>query len=320
MSLPARVFRLLAVLMGLALLSPAAWGQTGAIKLVVAVPPGGSADTLARILAEQIDRTQGQSIVVENRPGAGNAIGTEAVARATPDGRTLLIVANPFVIDPHLRPQSLDPLKAFEPICHLVSSPLLFVVNSASPYRTIGDLIDAARAEPGSLTLAAGGHGSASHIGFELFKRAAKVDMQYVPYLGTAPAINALLGEHVTSALTGYTVISEHLKSGTLRALATAARLRSELVPGVPTMAESGYDYEVVFWNGVVAPAKTPKEMVSRLAGWFSAALQAPNVKSKLLLQGLVPVGTCGADFVAYLGQQYEDYGRAIREANIGGK
>jgi tripartite-type tricarboxylate transporter receptor subunit TctC len=143
--------------------------------------------------------------------------------------------------------------------------------------------------------------------------------MTFVPYPGDAPAVNALLGEHVTSAFTPYPGLAEQLKGGKLRALATASRVRDESVPDVPTVAESGFkDYETDFWQGVVAPAKTPKETVSQIAGWFTAALQVPEVKTKLVSLGLYPVGTCGANFAALLRKQYDEFGRVIREMMLG--
>jgi tripartite-type tricarboxylate transporter receptor subunit TctC len=288
------------------------------IKLVVPFAAGGPTDLLARLLAEQIGRAQGRTVVVENRPGAGSVIGTEAVSRATPDGETVLIASSAFVVLPHLRKLNYDPLTSFEPICQLVSFPPVIVVSNASPYRTLADLLDAARAKPGGLTLASLGPGSASQIGVEMLKRAAKADIAFIPYPGYAPAINALLGEHVTSVLADYSGVAEQLKAGKLRALATTSRTRIEPLPDVPTVVESGYkDYELDIWNGVLAPAKTPKETASRLAGWFTAALQAPEVNSKLVAQGIYPVGVCGSNFATLLRKQFDDFGRVIREANI---
>jgi tripartite-type tricarboxylate transporter receptor subunit TctC len=195
--------------------------------VVVAAPPGGASDTLARLLAEQIGRTQRLTILVENRPGAGTAIGTEAVSRAAPDGNTLLIVAPPFIINPHLRKLNYDPLTNFEPICNLVQSPSFIVVNSASPYRTLGDLLSAARAKS-DVTLAGAGPATSLHIALEMLKRAAGVNMTFVPFPGDTPAVNALLGEHVTSAFAPYSGVAEHLKVGKLRALAVAGRARFE--------------------------------------------------------------------------------------------
>ena len=219
-----------------------AWTQAArTIKIVVAVPPGAAADIVARLLAEQISRTQGLSMVIENRPGAANIIGTEAVSHAAPDGNTLLLVTPAFVINPHLRKLNYDTLTSFEPICYLVRTPTVIVVNSASSYRTLADLTNAARAKPGELTLAATGPATLVQIAFEKLKRAAGVNMIFVPYPGGASVVTALLGEHVTSALADYPAVAEQLKAGKLRALATAAQTRIEDLTDVPTVAESGY-------------------------------------------------------------------------------
>jgi tripartite-type tricarboxylate transporter receptor subunit TctC len=288
------------------------------IKIVVPLPPGGAGDILARVLAEQIGRTDGPGLVIENRPGAGSVIGTEAVAHATPDGTTLLINAPYMLIWPQVKKVNYDPLTSFVPVCYLVSSPGIIVVNSASPYRTLQDLLEAARVKPGQLTLASVGPATAQHIGFERLKRAANVDMTYVPYSGGAPAINALLGGHVTAVFAEYAPLAEHIKAGTLRAIATSSRTRIEQLPEVPTVAESGYkDYEVDLWWSLFAPANTPKAIISRLTSWFTAAIQVPEVKARLAAQGFSPVGMCGAEFGSLLRRQYDDYGRIIREANI---
>jgi tripartite-type tricarboxylate transporter receptor subunit TctC len=308
----------LAALVLVALSSNAAWSQSRTVRLVDPDPPGGLADLLARILAEEISRAQGVTIVVENRAGAASAIGTEAVARAAPDGTTLLLNATPFVINPLLRKLNYDPLRSFAPICYLVNSPTVIAVNAASPYRTLADLINAAREKPGELTLASIGPGTATHIAFEMLRSAANIDMTFVPYPGTAPAVTALLGGHVTSYFGIYSVVSEQVKAGSLRALATAAPARIDLLPDVPTVAEQGLPgYEVDIWFGVVAPAKTPQATITQLASWFTAAMQAPDVKAKLLVQGMLPVATCGEPFGAHIRRQYEEFGRVIREANI---
>jgi tripartite-type tricarboxylate transporter receptor subunit TctC len=311
-------FAILAVLI-YAATGPDARAQTARIiRLVVASAPGGVNDILARLLAEEIGQAQGVTIVIDNRPGAGEAIGTESVARAVPDGNTVLIAAAPFLINPQMRKLNYHPLTSFEPICHLVSSPTLIVVNGTSPYRTLADLIEAARARPGALTLASIGPGSPFSLGFEMLKLAAKVDMIFVPYPGNAPAVNALLGGHVTAMFGTYPNVAEHLKAGTLRALAAGARTRMEPLPDLPTVAESGYkDYEVDAWFSAFAPAKTPQETIAQLARWFTAALAAPEMRAKLVAQGLYPVGLCGAEFAAQLRRQYEEYGRIIRDANL---
>jgi tripartite-type tricarboxylate transporter receptor subunit TctC len=228
-----------------------------------------------------------------------------------------LINAPFLLISPHLRKVSYDPLSSLEPICYLVSSPGVIVVNGASPYRTLADLLDAARTKPGQLTFASAGPGTTHHIGFETLKRAADVNLIYVPYPGGAPAISALLGGHVTSVLAEYAPLAEHLKAGKLRAIATTAGTRIPALPDLPTVAESYKNYEVDFWWGLFAPAKTPKQTITRLASWFTAAMQVPELKEKLVAQGFFPVGTCGADFAALLRKQFDEYGRIIREANI---
>jgi tripartite-type tricarboxylate transporter receptor subunit TctC len=288
------------------------------IKLIVPIPAGGAGDILARVLADQIARTHGAAMVVENRPGGSTLTGTEAVARAAPDGSSLLVAGTGFVINPHLRKTNYDPLTSFEPICHLANLPTVMVVKSSSPYIKLADLLDAARGKPGQLTLASIGPASTAHIAFEMLKRAAKADMTFVPFPGTAPALNALLGDHVTSFLGNYAEVAEHLKAGTLRALATASTARIEPVPDLPTLAELGYKVAVgEIWYGLVAPAKTAQETTSRLAGWFTAASQAPDVKAKLVANGIYPAITCGVDYRAFLSRQSDEYGRAIREAKI---
>ena len=306
-------------IISMGVLSRPVWSQAiRTIRIIVPFPPGGPTDFLARLMAEQMGRAQGPIVVVENRPGAGSVVGTDAASRAAPDGNTLLVFSIEAVINPHVRKVSYDPLTSFEPICRIVTSPTVYSVNSASPYRSLADLLDAARANPGTLTLASSGPASPFQIGFEILKRAANVDMTFVPFSGGSPAINALLGGHVTATLGTYSLASEHTKAGKLRALAAASRARLEALPDVPTVQEFGFrDYEVEIWYGLVAPARTPTESLSQFADWFTAAMKAPEVRAKLAVQGLDPAVMCGADFGALLRKQYDDYGRIIREANI---
>jgi len=288
------------------------------VRLTSPFAAGGGTDILARLLADQISRTRGVTMVVENRPGGGTVIATEAISRAAPDGNSLLIVGNSFVINPNLKKLNYDPLTSFEPICHLTQSPNVVAVHSVSRYQTLADLIDAARAKPGQVTAAVNGPATSQQIGFEMLKRVAGVDLAYIPFQGGAPAVNALLGQHVESIYSSYPSASEQIRAGKLRALAVGSRERIEPMPNLPTVAESGYkDYEEDVWFGVVAPAMTPQPALSQLANWFSTAVQAPEVKSKLALQELYPVGLCGADFAAHLRKEHEKYGRIVREANI---
>jgi tripartite-type tricarboxylate transporter receptor subunit TctC len=286
------------------------------LKFVVAAPAGGTSDAVARLLLEQVARVQGITTVVENRPGASTAIGTEAVARATPDGATLLMVTPAFLINAHLRKLNYDPLTSFEPICSLARTAQLIVVNSASPYRTLGDLVGAARTRP-DLTMAGAGPASSVHVGFEKLRRAAGVAMTFVPYPGDAPAINAGLGNQVTAVFAPYSGVAEQLKASKLRALAVAARERIDFLPDVPTASESGYDIDADRWQGVVAPAHTSKEATTRLIGWFNTALQTPEIRTRLGRLGLIPDGTCGAQFDAMLRVKYAEIGQILREANV---
>jgi tripartite-type tricarboxylate transporter receptor subunit TctC len=233
-----------------------AWSQTpGSFKIVVPYPPASGPDILSRLMAEQIGRAQGgPTVVVENRPGGGTLIGTEAVARAAPDGGTVLLVANSFVVNPALKNLSYDPVTSFEPVCYLAATPIILVVNSASPYRNVGDLVAAARAKPGELSLAAA-PASSLQIAFEVLKRAANINMTFVPYAGTAPAINALLGGHVTAVMADYPTVVSQLQSATLRGLVTASPARRAL-PDVPTLPSGLGKYEANIFYGMVAPAK----------------------------------------------------------------
>jgi tripartite-type tricarboxylate transporter receptor subunit TctC len=315
----ARLAAILVAAIALALTATAAWPQSNrTIKVILPFAPGGPAYNAIRILGQQISATGGPTIVVEPHPGAGTAIGTELVSTATPDGNTLGIISNSFVLLPQTRKVNYDPLTDFAPICDLVDFPPLIVVNSESPYHTLDDLIAAARAQPGILTLASIGPATVSHLTVERLKLRAKADIIFVPYPGYSPGIEALLGSHVTAALADYSSLAEHIKAGKLRALATTMPARIEQMPDVPTVAESGYkDFAAEFFVGLIAPAKTPKDTVSQIAAMFTTAMQPPDIRAKLAALGLFPNGTCGADFAAILRKDYEEYGRVIREANI---
>ena len=280
------------------------------------MPPGASTDAVARLMAEQIGRAQGVTIVVENRPGASGMIGTEQVSRAAPDGNTLLMTANTYLIDAQTRKANYHPVTAFDPICYLVQSPAVFVVNSASPYKTLKDLLDAARAKPGELSMAAVGPGTTFQMGFNTFTKAANVNMTFVPYQGSAPAATAVMGQHVTSAFAGYAVVSENIKADKLRALGVATMKRIEPLPDVPTFDESGLQEsggrQLVRHRRAGAHAR--RRSCPSMRGWLKAALQDPEVKAKLALQGLYPVGMCGDEFAAYVQKRFDDYGVMIRE------
>ncbi|HUI98128.1 MAG TPA: tripartite tricarboxylate transporter substrate binding protein [Xanthobacteraceae bacterium] len=317
------VTRLL-VAAGLALLafSATALAQGGrTIRAIVPYPPGGSADVLMRILAQQVNETAGTNIVIENRPGAGTVIATEFVSRAPADGNTVLVMSNSFVINAHMRKLAYDPLTSFSPVCDLVSSPNLIVVDAASPYRTLADLVAASRQKPGALTMASVGPATTQHIGFEQLKLVTKAAMTYVPFPGGAPAINALLGDHVTAVYGNYSEVVEQLKAGKLRALVATGAKRMALMPDLPTVAELGYPgYDVEVWLGTVVPAGTPTEAITQLQTWFTDAMKVPAVRDKLVALGLYPAGICGADFSALIRRKNDEYAKIMQEAGIKGE
>jgi tripartite-type tricarboxylate transporter receptor subunit TctC len=310
-------------LVGLACLLIAAAGrETGAqnktIRIIVPYTPGSGPDILSRLLSEEIGNEQGPTVVVENRPGAGTVVGTEVVQRAEPDGGTVLLVASSFVINPGLHRGNYDPARDFAPVCYLAATPMVLVVQGASPYKTLADLIAAARAHPGELAFASGGPGSSLHIAIEVLRRATNIDINYVPFGGTAPAVATLLGGHVAAVWADYPTVVAQLQAGTLRGLVTTSHSRVETLPDVPTFAETGVsNYEADIFYGLVAPAKTPDATLAQLSKTFATALKAPVMKSKLAKEGLFPVGTCGAEFGAYMKKLGDDYARIIDEAHI---
>jgi tripartite-type tricarboxylate transporter receptor subunit TctC len=297
--------------------APARSQEQRAIRLIVPFQPGGSADILGRLLADQITKVHGQTFIVENRPGAGTVVATEAVSRAEPDGNTLLIMANSFVINPIMRKRNYDPLTSFEPICLLTRSPNIIAVHSASPYRTLQDLVTAARAKPGEVTMGFNGPISSQLMGYEKFKRATKVEMLAVTFSGGAPATNALLGQHVAALVANYPTVSELVVAGNLRVLAAMSPKRNELMLDIPTAAELGYPFEEDVWFGVVAPARTPAPVAARLVDWFRAAVATPELKPRFDKLGYTLSVACGKDFGAFLQAQHEDYSRIISASGM---
>jgi tripartite-type tricarboxylate transporter receptor subunit TctC len=308
-----------AVAMLLAPIGDTARSQSGrTIRLIVPASPGASTDMVARLSADHMSRTQGVTAVVENRPGANGMIGVDAVSRAAPDGNTLLVTSNTYLLDDLLRKPNYSPIESFDPVCYLVGTPAVLVVNSESPYRTLADLVAAARAKPGDLSLAAVGPGSTFQLGMIEFTRRAGISMTYVPYPGSAPAVTAIVGNHVTSAISGYAVVVEQIRAGKLRALAAATLQRIEPQPDLPTFDESGFKGLVMDnFFGVVAPAKTPKDTLAQLASWFTAAIEAPESKAKLAAQYLYAGGPCGEAYGALLRERHDQYGQLVRDANI---
>jgi len=288
------------------------------IKVIVPAAPGASTDFVARLSADHISKTQGVTAVVENRPGANGMIGVEAVSRAAPDGNTVLVTANTYLLDDLLRKPAYSPVDSFEPVCFLVHTPAVLVVKGDSPYHTLKDFLDAAKAKPGELSLAAVGPGSTFQMGLIELARKASANITFVPYNGSAPATTAVLGGHVTAAISGYAVVVEQIKAGKLRALASGTMKRIAPQPDLPTLDELGFKgMEIENWFGAVAPAKTPKDKLAELVKWFQAALDAPESKTKLAAQYLYTGGPCGDAWGAAIKKSHDAYGKAVREANI---
>jgi len=302
----------------LAFATTASEAQTRTLRTIVASGAGGTTDTLARVTAAQIERTRKVTTMVENRPGAGSIIGTEAVARMAGDGDTLLITASGFLINPILRKVNYDPLGDFTPICHLVSAPAIVAVSAASPYKTLEDLIKAAKSEPGKLTLGTPGPGSSHHILFEGIKQKAAIDMIYVAFRGTSKAVAAMLGDHLTAVLSDYGSLAAPLQSGQIRALAVSSPERMEAMPDVPTLEESGIEgLNIQSWFGIVAPAKLGPGVADELIGWYRAAMADQEATAKLATLQLTPKPICGADFGKFLKDAAATFGEIIQSADI---
>jgi len=305
-------------LLAMLFVTPAAAQSALTLRLVSPSTAGGGSDTLARILGDQISRKLGRAVVVENRPGAGNTIGTEYVARTAPDGTTVLVTTPEFVINPHLKKVNYDPIRGFEAICYLVRSPQLIAVNSETPYRTFADFLNAAHQAPGQLSIASAGPASSPHIAIETMKRVLGLTVNFIPYQGSTPAVNAVLGQHITAVMASYPNVAELIRNNKLRALAVASASRIVSMPDVPTLAEAGLkDFEADIWFIAAAAAHTPKDAAAQLASWFSDALRDPEIVPKLDAQGLFPVGACGDAAATFVKKQYVDYGRMIKEADI---
>lgn len=290
------------------------------VRLVVPFAPGGGTDMIARIMAPRIADSLGQQVVVDNRPGAAGIIGAEAVARAQPDGQTLLIaLTGTLAINPSLyRKLPYEPLSSFAPISLLATSPNILVVHPSIPVRTVTQLIALAKARPGELNFASSGTGGAPHLAGELFNRLAGINIVHVPYKGAGPALTDVLGGHVSSMFSALPPVLPHVKSGKLRALAITAAKRSALAPGLPTMAEKGVPgFEVSSWFGMLAPAGTPKEIIDRLNKEAVGALASAEVKDKFALQGLEPMTSTPDGFSAFIRTEIARWGKIVRDSGI---
>ena len=307
-----------AVFLALSLSSCAAVAQAPSLlKIVVPFPPGGAPDIVARLMGEDIKNSGGPSVVVENRPGASAIIGTDLVARAAPDGGTVGIVAPSFLIAGAVRKLPFDPFKSFEHVCRILDSPQVVAVNAASPYRTYDDLVSAAQARPGALMVGANGPATTQHVVAEMVKKASKVDMTFVPFNGSGPAVTALLGNHVNVVVANYTEVKAFTDSGALRALLVANPQRIAALPDVPTAREKGLGFDLTNWFAVVATAKTPKPALDDIEAYTRKALANAAIVEKLAQVQLAPSVLCGEAFTTFLREQNEIFATIVREAGI---
>ncbi len=269
------------------------------VRLVVPYAPGGTTDFAARLLAAKLAETLGQTVVVDNRPGAGSIIGSDLVAKAIPDGYTLLMVDTGFSVTPALYAKlPFDAGKDFMPVTEAMRVSNWLIVPASLAARSVNDLVALAKAKPGVLTFGSGGVGSPFHMAGEQFKIAAKLDIVHVPYKGGGPALTDLIGGHISMLFPTMTIALSHVNAGRLRALAVIAPKRSAAQPDVPTMAESGYaGVTMTSWYGVMAPTGVPRPLVEKLAGEISKVLALPEVKERLATQFAEPVGSTPAAF-----------------------
>ena len=289
------------------------------VRLIVAFPPGGSVDVVARQVAPRLSESLGQPVVIDNRSGASGNIGTEAAARAKPDGYTLLIHTIPFVANVHLyKEMPYDPLKDFVPIALLSSSPSVLLVHPSVPARSVGELLQLAKSKPGALNYSAAGAGTNPHIAGELFNMLGNVDIVAVQYKGGGPALVAALGGEIGITFPNISEAVPHVNAGRLHALGVTGARRSAALPEVPTVAESGVPgYEFVTWHGMLAPRGTPGEIVALLNAKLRAILRSPELSARFAQMGLDVIASSPGEFSVHLKSELEKWGKLVRERRM---
>jgi tripartite-type tricarboxylate transporter receptor subunit TctC len=314
-------FRLAAVAALMLVAAGAASAQTfpsKAVHIFVPYPPGGGVDVLTRTLGEVVSKQWGQSVIVENRPGAGGVIASQAVVTSPPDGYTLIMVASGHATNPLLYPKiPYDTFKDFTAISLLASSPNILLVRSDSPFKTVADVITAAKTRPGNLSFAHAGTGTSTHLAGELFKSLARIDLNAIPYKGGAPAINDLLGGQIPMSFNNGPESVGQLQAGTLRALAVTTADRAPFLPKVPSMSESVPGYDTGVWWGLLGPANLPPEVLAKLSNDFVAALNTDAVKERLGKLGALPIGSSPEQFETKIREDYEKWAPIIKAAGI---
>jgi len=289
------------------------------IKLIVPFPPGGPNDIIARIVGQRMSELARQPVVIDNRGGQGGTLGTDAVAKAVPDGYTIGIVnAGALAINQSLEKVPYDTLKDLAPVTLVVTVPEMLVVAGNVPAKNMSELLALARAEPGKLNFASTGPGSLPHLAGELLKLTANIDIVHVPYRGAAPAINDLLGQQVQMTFLDLPAILPHIRSGALKPIALGTTARAPTAPDVPTTAEVGMpELRIENWYGMVAPSGTPPAIVASLNKITTTALADPDVKEKLADQGLTTAGDSPEQFRSFIASETEKWARVIRDAGV---
>ena len=289
------------------------------VRVVVPFAPGGSTDITARLVSNRLQEVWGQSVVVENRPGAGGNIAADNVAHSDPDGYTIFIVGPGQATKQFLYPSlSYDPVGDFAPVTLLITQPNLMCVPNSSPAKSVREFIDYCNANKGKVTYASSGNGTTLHLSGELFKRLANVEMTHVPYRGGAPAINDLIPGRVDVIFDNMPSILSHVRAGSVRGLAVTTKERVAVVPEIPTIAEQGVPgFDVMSWFGFFVPAKTPQEIVARINADTNAALAHPSVKTRLEELGATPKGSTPGELASFLKSEIDKWGPVIREAKI---
>jgi len=289
------------------------------IRLISPFAPGGGNDIISRTLAGALTKDFGQTVVVDNRPGANTIIGMELVAKAAPDGYTLIMTSSTQAINATLYSKlPYDSIKSFAPVSMVGSSPLIVAAPAASSIRSVSDLIAAAKAKPGEISYPSAGTGNSTHLGGELFASMAGVKLLHVPYKGSGPGITDLIAGRLSVVFSTSASVLPHIKSGRLRGLAVTSSKRSAVMPDLPTVAESGVPgYEAGTWYGVLAPAGTPRPVVQRLHAGVVKALALPDVKELLMLQGVDPVGNTPQEFAAYVPREIAKWAKVIKTAGV---
>jgi len=289
------------------------------IRIIVPYPPGGINDNVGRVVGQRLGETFKQTVIVENRAGAGTIIGTDAAAKAPADGYTILLSSTANSVNVSLHEKlPYDPFKAFTHVSLALTTPYVMVMDSNIPVKTFKEVIALAKSKPGSLTYASAGNGSGSHLSAEMLAQYAQINMLHVAYKGIAPAIADVLGGQVQFLFSGYSTVAPLIKSGRLRALAVTGKRRIEALPEIPTMADSGYsDYEAVFWVGFSVPTGTPRPIVERLSREMGAIMRAPDVRNRYSSDAAETIGSTPEEFNAYFNADVARWAKVIRNGNI---